>query len=127
MQLSGALKNQSERASRGSALGAPGLPRGFVKIQHCGLLSPTNVNGRLTRAKALLCRNDPHPANAATADAKPEHVAPKAGDLPWAELLFALTGIDLTVCPACRAAAMVRFPLPLPPDCRGPPAKALPN
>jgi hypothetical protein len=103
------------------------LPRGFVKIRYGGLMSPTNVNGRLARAKALLCRNAPGPGNAATADAKPEHVGPKTADLPWAELLLALTGIDLTVCPACHAAAMVRFPLPLPPDCRGPPAKVLPN
>jgi hypothetical protein len=103
------------------------LPRGFVKIRHGGLLSPTNVNGRLARAKALLCQDDLRSASAASADVAAAHLEPKTVDLPWPDLLFALTGIDLRVCPACHSRAVVRFPLPRPPDCRGPPAKALPN
>lgn len=103
------------------------LPRGFVKIRHGGLLSPGNVNGRLARAKDLLSSDDARPAKTAAAVTHRENLEPKTADLPWSDLLLALTGVDLKVCPACHAAAMVRLALPLPPDCRGPPPKALPN
>ena len=103
------------------------LPRGFVKIRHGGLLAPGNVNGNLSRAKAILSQDGHRPGSAATADANSEQLEPKTADLPWSDLLFALTGIDLKVCPACHAAAMVPFPLPLPPGCRGPPKAVSPN
>ena len=103
------------------------LPRGFVKIRHGGLLSPANVNASLVRAKALLCRDKHRTADPpggitdAARDADRPDVA-KVADQPWPALLLALTGIDLAICPACGSRAMVRVPLPLPPDCRGPPA-----
>ena len=101
------------------------LPRGFVKIRHGGLFSPSNVNGRLARAKALLTRDEPRLVNTAAADENAHRLDAKAPDLPWPDLLLALTGIDLEVCPACHGRTMVRFPLLLPPYCRGPPAKVL--
>jgi hypothetical protein len=45
--------------------------------------------------------------------------------LPWAERLFALTGIDISVCPACQRRTMVRLPLST--DCREPPGDVRPN
>jgi hypothetical protein len=93
------------------------LPIGFVKIRHGGLLAPTNVNGRLARAKQLLS-NDVSPDPAAQVDDSRRSEAGTA-DLPWPDLLLALTGLDLKICPACGCRALVR--LPLPPDCRGPP------
>jgi hypothetical protein len=103
------------------------LPRGFTKIRHGGLLAPTNVNGRLARAKDLLRQQSP-PAPADqhddyTGDAS--EPLTRVADLPWMDLLFALTGIDLKVCPICHSRAVVR--LPLPPDCRGPPGQLAVN
>jgi Putative transposase/Transposase zinc-binding domain len=99
------------------------LPKGFVKIRHGGLLSPTNVNGRLALAKTLLSRCDPCAPHAKTAiDERSES---KIADLPWPDLLLALTGLDLKICPACHGRTLAR--LPLPPDCRGPPTDRLLN
>jgi hypothetical protein len=118
------------------------LPRGFVKIRHGGLLSPGNVNGRLCHAKALLSvgssGSDGISAVAGTAggtapltaageqddDSHAPRVAQRPA-LPWAERLFALTGIDISVCPACQRRTMVRLPLST--DCRGPPGDVRPN
>jgi Putative transposase len=99
------------------------LPRGFVKIRHGGLLSPTNVNGRLASAKAIIAGRDRCDSDGATVDTV--GLVPKIAHLPWADLLLALTGVDLKDCPLCHARAVVR--LPLPPDCRGPPDRALPS
>jgi hypothetical protein len=105
------------------------LPRGFVKIRHGGLLAPTNVNGRLVRAKHLLSPG----ASPSAAPSPPvqaddaDHPDADTADLPWPDLLRALTGLDLKVCPSCRCRTVVRLPLPLPPDCRGPPSNFPPN
>ena len=87
------------------------------------LLSPTNVNGRLASAKAALAGGDRRGAGVATVDTV--GLVPKIADLPWADLLLALTGVDLKECPVCHAHAVVRVPLTT--ECRGPPATALPN
>ena len=112
------------------------LPPGFVKIRHFGLLAPVNVNGALARAQALLGPAvAPRPLPLVGADGgdghreedrdDPEgHDRVRTADLPWAELLFRLTGFDAQVCPACRQRALVRIPLP---DCRGPPLPLLTN
>ena len=96
------------------------LPRGFVKIRHGGLLAPTNVNGRLARAKDLLRPQCP-PAPADQHDDGVNASEPRTpvADLPWMDLLLAVTDIDLKVCPVCHSRTVVRVPLP--PDCRGPP------
>jgi hypothetical protein len=100
------------------------LPKGFVKIRHGGLLSPTNVNSRLASAKAVLSADSRCDSSAKTGDTV--CADPKIADLPWRDLLLALTGVDLKECPVCHARAVVRLPLPT--VCRGPPAHAsLPN
>jgi hypothetical protein len=99
------------------------LPKGFVKIRHGGLLSPTNVNTRLASAKAVLSADDRSDSSVKTGDTV--RADPKIAELPWADLLLALTGVDLKECPVCHARAVVRVPLTT--ECRGPPARALPN
>jgi hypothetical protein len=80
------------------------LPKGFTKLRHYGLLSSQNVNTKLQTARRLLGADD---------------VAPDvpADDITWRERLFALTGIDLRLCPRCHRATMARVPFgyPLPP------------
>jgi hypothetical protein len=80
------------------------LPRGFTKIRHYGLLAAGNVHGRLERARALL-------------SSRPPLASPNARSAPrtWCEILLALTGLDLTMCPVCHERAVVRRPLVLPP------------
>jgi hypothetical protein len=80
------------------------LPRGFTKIRHYGLLAAGNVHGRLERARALLSN-------------RPPMVPPRAGSAPctWREILLALTGFDLTMCPVCHERAVVRRALASPP------------
>ncbi len=77
------------------------LPRGFTKIRHFGLLAAGNVRGRLERARTLL--TEPTPISA------PPRPAPRTP----VELLLALLGFDVRVCPRCHAPAMTRGPLPL--------------
>jgi hypothetical protein len=79
------------------------LPRGFTKIRHYGLLAPGNVHSRLERARALLSSR-PLPGSSSKSSAP----------LTWTEILLALTGFDMTVCPSCHARAVVRRPLVLP-------------
>jgi hypothetical protein len=99
------------------------LPTGFVKIRHGGVLAPTNVNGRLARAKQLLSLDVSAGPAVLTDDSHRSET--DTADLPWADLLLVLTGLDLKLCPACGCRAVVR--LPLPPDCRGPPIDLRPN
>jgi hypothetical protein len=77
------------------------LPRGYTKIRHYGLLAAGNVHGRLERARALLSSRSLPPALPCTTP------TPRT----WAEILLALTGLDLAVCPSCHARAVVRRPL----------------
>jgi Putative transposase/Transposase zinc-binding domain len=79
------------------------LPTGFVKIRHYGLVAAANATTRLEIARRLLLNHDQ-----ATA------AAPSGPNLPvgWRDLLLALTGIDLLVCPACGGRSIERHPLP---------------
>jgi Putative transposase/Transposase zinc-binding domain len=79
------------------------LPRGFTKIRHFGLLAAGNVLGRLERARALLTSHSTRIALAAA-------TVPRT----TTEILIALLGFDVRVCPRCHAPAMDRRPLPLP-------------
>ena len=78
------------------------LPKGFVKIRHYGLMASGNVSTLLPVARALLqpvestSRQTPDPADA----------------LQWRAMMLALTGIDLTVCPACRSRRIRRRSVP---------------
>jgi Putative transposase. len=98
------------------------LPNQFVKIRHFGLLAASNVNTRLKHAANLV------PANAnASADGQDDgdddgDGLPSVGavepTLPWPELLLALTGKDVLLCPRCQQRTIVRQLLP---PTRGPP------
>jgi hypothetical protein len=75
------------------------LPAGFVKIRHYGLVAAANVTTKLETARRCLLNPDrddvpqlPHP------DTPPS----------WRDLVFALTGIDLLVCPVCGGRSMAR-------------------
>ena len=91
------------------------LPNGFVKIRHYGLFAPSNVSTKLATARRLLSADVP-------ASAEPTARAPR----DFRQVLLALTGIDLHLCPRCGNGPVLRFPLgsvpreldgaPLPPD-----------
>jgi predicted Zn-ribbon and HTH transcriptional regulator len=78
------------------------LPTAFVKIRHYGLLAAANLATKLEVARRCLQAPDNDQAPKAPA-AQPQ--------TSWRELLLALTGIDLLVCPICGARAMERRPL----------------
>jgi hypothetical protein len=77
------------------------LPTGFVKIRHFGLMASTNVNTRLCQARNLL---EPEPQN----QCESQDNIPDACDDDWQKNYLDLTGIDLTVCPACGSKRLVR-------------------
>jgi hypothetical protein len=79
------------------------LPSGFVKIRHYGLLAPANVSSLLDDARRALGGKCATPAR------------------DMRDLLLALTGIDVSLCPACGARDLVRQPLR---TARAPPARA---
>jgi hypothetical protein len=81
------------------------LPARFVKIRHYGLMAAGNATTRLEVARALLRAEDPPPG-------EPPAAAPANPAADWRERLLRLTGIDLTLCPRCKAGRMIRRPLP---------------
>lgn len=73
------------------------LPRGFLRLRHDGLLANRHKARTLRRCRALLGQpSDPPPRS-------PQRV------VQWRQ---AVTGIDLTPCPHCGSAPLVRRPLP---------------
>ena len=78
------------------------LPARFVKIRHYGLVAAANVGTKLETARRCLQENGHDDAP-----------RPPAPDAPpsWRELVLALTGIDLLVCPVCSERSMERRPL----------------
>jgi len=94
------------------------LPYGFVKIRHFGLLAPSHVNTKLSRARQLLegpppPPDAPHPAvPAITALVQQALVTGEPPPVPaWRRLFLKLTGIDLGRCRACGASTLIRRPL----------------
>lgn len=83
------------------------LPEGFMKIRHYGILSNRHRGTKLVRCRELL------------------GIAPEfhksEGAETWRALLLRITGIDLTVCPACGKGHMVTVERLLPIFSRGPP------
>jgi hypothetical protein len=77
------------------------LPTGFVKIRHYGLVAAANVNTKLEVARRCLSNEN------TIAQVPPLQVTPT-----WRDLLLALTGIDVLVCPACGGRSVDRHPLP---------------
>jgi hypothetical protein len=76
------------------------LPKGFVKIRHHGLMAPSNVSTRLAAARRLL-------------ETTPLTTSTPQPPASFADLLLALTGIDIRRCPSCGG-TVTRRPLPLP-------------
>jgi len=70
------------------------LPSGFCRIRYYGILASRNLKTKLARCMEILNR-------------KLEKTEP----LPWRELFYVLTGIDLCVCPKCRKGRMISMPL----------------
>jgi hypothetical protein len=98
-------------------------PNQFVTIRHFGLMASGNLNTRLKHAADLA------PATA-SADGQDDGDDDGDGDgpvgavdptLPWPELLLALTGKGVLLCPRCQQRTIVRHPLP---PTRAPPCKA---
>ena len=67
------------------------LPKGYVRIRHFGLVSPGCRRDKLSRCRALL---------GAT--------APVVAAYSTAELMYKVTGMDISVCPSCGRGKMQR-------------------
>jgi predicted Zn-ribbon and HTH transcriptional regulator len=78
------------------------LPSRFVKIRHYGLVAAANVGTKLEVARRCLqplADDDVHQESV-------PHAKPS-----WPDLLLALTGIDIHVCPVCGERALERLPV----------------
>src|SRR3974390_210249 len=83
------------------------LPPRFVKIRHYGPLAPANAQTKLEQARALLT----HQAQGAIAEPpNRKHDTPSETNT-WQEMLRALTGKDLTICPNCGQGWIIRAKL----------------
>jgi predicted RNA-binding Zn-ribbon protein involved in translation (DUF1610 family) len=83
------------------------LPPRFVKIRHYGLMAPSNARTKLEKARALLSLQTP----GALAEPKNrEHDTPSDTNT-WQDMLRALTGLDLTLCPNCGQGRIIRTKL----------------
>lgn len=72
------------------------LPTGFTKIRYYGLLSSRNKAEKLKRCRELLC---------VSRTEEPDYFEKNS----WQDLLLALTGIDVRVCPACGKGRLVYY------------------
>lgn len=77
------------------------VPKGFVKIRHYGLLASSNVKTKLEAARQLLGVDTHDPDDGDAAEAPDD----------WRDLMLAITGIDVRVCPVCGGTRRVRIPL----------------
>jgi hypothetical protein len=83
------------------------LPPRFVKIRHYGLMAPCNAKTKLEHARALLVLQKP-PHHKETKDQKHDALNETK---TWQEMLWELTGIDLTTCPNCGKGRIIRSKL----------------
>jgi hypothetical protein len=93
------------------------LPPRFVKIRHYGLMAPANAKTKLEKARALLTLQAP----GATAAPQSLKLDTPSETKTWQDLLRALTGIDLTVCPNCGQGRIIRTRLTGHEDALSPP------
>ncbi|MCP3956611.1 MAG: hypothetical protein GY719_02035 [bacterium] len=100
------------------------LPKGFVKIRHYGLLSPSHATTTLEQARAEIeasataSQQDPEDTETIEAGEQGEQGEQPLPGLEWTELLRHLTGRDITACPRCGT-TMIRMGLDVldvPPD-----------
>ena len=80
------------------------LPPRFVKIRHYGLMAPCNAKTKLEKARALLSLQAP----GATAEPPGQELDTPSETNTWQEMLQALTGVDLTICPNCGQGRLIR-------------------
>ena len=83
------------------------LPPRFVKIRHYGLMAPANARTKLEKARALLTLQAP---GAIAEPQNREHDTPSETNT-WQEMLRALTGVNLTLCPNCGQGRIIRAKL----------------
>jgi hypothetical protein len=87
------------------------LSPGQQAVVHSG-----NVNGKLERARALLPSVATDPSDEASDDHDGDQLPLSPGslapDLAWPDLLLALTGQDVTLCPRCQKRTIQRQTLP---------------
>ena len=83
------------------------LPPRFVKIRHYGLMAPANARTKLEKARALLSLQAPE-ATAAPPNRKHDT---SSETNTWQDMLRALTGVDLTLCPNCGQGRIIRTKL----------------
>ena len=80
------------------------LPPRFVKIRHYGLMAPGNAKTKLKKARALLSLKAPGAIN----EPKGQELDTPSQTKTWQEMLQALTGVDLTICPNCGQGRLIR-------------------
>ena len=80
------------------------LPPRFVKIRHYGLMAPGNAKTKLEKARALLNLKAPGAIN----EPKGQELDTPSQTKTWQEMLQALTGVDLTICPNCGQGRLIR-------------------
>ena len=80
------------------------LPPRFVKIRHYGLMAPRNAKTKLEQARALLSLKAPGTND----DPKSQELDTPSEAKTWQEMLPALTGVDLTICPNCGQGRLIR-------------------
>jgi hypothetical protein len=73
------------------------LPKGFVKIRHCGLYSSAYVPNHLERARQALQALSSSPKVSCSANSS-EQLSTEG----WAERMLRLSGIDPFICPRCQ-------------------------
>ncbi len=80
------------------------LPPRFVKIRHYGLMAPRHAKTKLEKARALLSLQAPE------ALGEPQNMEHDtlSDTTSWQDLLRALTGVDLTICPNCGQGRIIR-------------------
>jgi hypothetical protein len=75
------------------------LPPSFVRIRHYGLLAPCNAKTKLEEARRLILHTQPLTTN--TQSIENQKNESETSIHSWQELMLAVSGIDLTVCPQC--------------------------
>ncbi len=80
------------------------LPPRFVKIRHFGLMAPGNAKTKLEQARALLSLQ----SSGSPEEPKNQELDPPSEAKTWQEMLRALTGVDLTICPNCGQGRLIR-------------------
>ena len=83
------------------------LPPRFVKIRHYGLMAPANARTKLEQARALLGLQAPE----ATAAPPGLELGTPSETNTWQDMLRALTGVDITLCPNCGQGRIIRTKL----------------